>query len=504
MFLFLLITFCKFLIREEDIELLGSVIRYKSSESTSPENLSLEDAFKGNDSISFFYNFFVKSFQEENRLSGLLDMACSGEVLKYVYTSNVIGDSWLYEDDEVIAHYLVEIGKLCSDEYLNKPHSFSPKVDYYQGDKHLENLKSILIFTKALDKKAINIFFNLLDSRRLNPKDYLDLLISLGRNNILRAYGYLGDIYYYGLGVPKSVDKAMDMYLKGKMGGDPVSYNGIGRILMSSEYEDYGGAKNHFELASMSGVLNETDFRLYELYTNHFFMGDYGKFHLSKAVSMGFLPAIVKDGSDYFSRKDFSSAIIRLSPILDYTRPVIDLQNKANNYFKNKKYYFSLIANLLCVQLGSKSSLNNAIYLLEHHQLLRDQDFILFNLYIKQMREGSNKNLNRIGDCYFYGNGVKQSFKDAFSFYLSSAVLKKTEGILNVSYMYEKGLGVEKSILKSFNYLKKIKVDDQNYLLLFYVYIFFFMRVVIFNKYVLGGFMGIIVIYKVILSNKRT
>lgn len=491
MFFFLRLVLCALMIEEKDLEELSERIRNR---------VDLEE--KPKTPTEFFYRFFSTSFLGKDRVSSLMDLACSGDARKYVYSSNAISNTWVYDEDSEIARLLVEICSVCADDYLSNPYTICPKEDYSKKDVAMDNLESILVLTKALDKKAILIFFNLLDSKKISPGDYIDLLRYLSKKNVHRAFGYLGEIYFYGLGVTKSVDRAMDMYLKGKAFGDPVSYNGIGRILMSSEYEDYGSAKNHFEMASISGILNETDYRLYELYTNHLLMPDYGKFYLSKAMTMGYLPAIYKDGQGYYQRKDFASTIIRLEPILDYSRPVINYQNIANGFLKNKKYLPCLVALLISVELGSRSSLDNAIYLLENHTLLDDQDSILFSLYIRQMREGVNKNLNRIGDCYFYGRGVKQSYTDAFSYYLSSSVYRNTEGIVSVAYMYEKGLGVEKSLIKSFQFLRKIKVDDKNYLLLFYLYIFFFGKVILLNKYILACSISSLVIYRVL--NKYT
>ncbi|KAF9762788.1 Protein sel-1 like protein 2 [Nosema granulosis] len=479
-------------IKEADVEAVSERIKHGRDieEPTTP--------------MEYFYRYFTSSLRGDDRLSGLMDLVCSGNAKKYVYVTNVISSSWLHDKDSKVAEYMVRISSLCADEYLANPYDICPKIDYYKKDMLLENLNHILILAKAMDKKSIMLFFNLLDSKRIYPGDYIDLLKYLSKNNIHRAFGYLGEIYYYGLEVQKSADKAMDMYLKGKAFGDPVSCNGIGRILMSSEYEDYGSAKNHFDLASMSGILNETEYRLYELYTNHLMMPDYGKFYLTKSMSMGFLPAIYKDGLGYFEKKDYASTIIRLEPILDYSRPVIDFQNLAHRFLKNKKYLPCLVALLASVELGSRSSLDNAIYILENHNLLEDQDKILFGLYMRQMREGVNKNLNRIGDCYFYGRGVEQSYVDAFSYYLSSSVLRNTEGIVSVAYMYEKGLGVEKSLWKSFSYIRQIEVDDKNYLLLFYLYIFFFAKVFLFNKYILGFTITSLVIFQVGRKYKKT
>lgn len=331
----------------------------------------------------------------------------------------------------------------------------------------------------TLDKKSLNIFFNYLDIKKIFLGDHIHLLEYLASKNISRAFGYLGEAYFYGINVKKSIDTALDYFLKGKIGGDPISYNGIGKILMSEEYEDFTGAKQHLDVSASNMTINETDYLLYLLFKKHFKMEQYASYYLSRAVSLGYLPAICQDGEDYLKKGDFNSTIVRLSPIVDYDKTVIDYQNKAYKKYNCKEYKQSLLILLLLIEMGSESSLNNAIYLLENFKVLENQEKILFNLYMTQTKY-SFENLNRIGDCYFYGNGVKQSFKNAFSYYLTSASLNYTEGYISLSYMYEKGLGTKRSILKALKSIYNINLDDQNYLLLYYAYVALILKLVIY------------------------
>ena len=48
---------------------------------------------------------------------------------------------------------------------------------------------------------------------------------------------------------------------------------------------------------------------------------------------------------------------------------------------------------------------------------------------------------NKIGDRYFYGDGVEQNYETAFSYYLKAAELNDPEGCYHVAWCYEHGLG---------------------------------------------------------------
>lgn len=52
---------------------------------------------------------------------------------------------------------------------------------------------------------------------------------------------------------------------------------------------------------------------------------------------------------------------------------------------------------------------------------------------------------NEIGDRYFDGDGVEQSYETAFSYYLKAAEMGDAEGFYNLGWCYERGLGTERS-----------------------------------------------------------
>jgi uncharacterized protein len=462
------------------------------------KSMSLVDSV--NTGKDYLLSYFLK------RLSGKLDEECLIDLILtkneknyfgLIYSSYVLNTNEMYDTQENIAKLLLKISKRASGRYLENCYNFRPKVVYKDIKKDNE-LNYIITMVYTLDKKSLNLFFNYLDVKKIFLGDYIPLLEYLAGKNIYRAYGYLGEAYYYGINVKKSIDTALDYFLKGKIGGDPISYNGIGKILMSGEYEDFTSAKQHLDIATSSMTINETDYLLYLLYKKYFKIDQYSNYYLSRAVSLGYLPAICQDGENYIKKGDYNSAIIRLSPIIDYDKTIIDYQNMAYKKFCSKNYKGCLLILLLVIEMGSESSLKNAIYLLENYKILDNQDKFLFDLYIYQTKY-SNENLNRIGDCYFYGRGVLQSYKNAFSYYLTSASMKNTEGLISLSYMYEKGLGTQRDFYKAFSSIQNIILDDDNYLLLYYIYVILFSKILLYS---LANVYALVTIFTGVLAYK--
>jgi hypothetical protein len=162
-------------------------------------------------------------------------------------------------------------------------------------------------------------------------------------------------------------------------------------------------------------------------------------------------------------------SIVYLSVICDYSEDLCKLQEKAEEEFLMKNYKQSLFNLLLACEMGSSHSTHNALYILETHQgLIENQSERIYELNQRLTNMGYKTNLVRMGDCYFYGKGVKQSFKDAFAFYLSASMNNSAEGCYSLSYMYEYGLGCEKSLKDAVKYAIKMSNTENNAYLLFW------------------------------------
>ena len=56
---------------------------------------------------------------------------------------------------------------------------------------------------------------------------------------------------------------------------------------------------------------------------------------------------------------------------------------------------------------------------------------------------------NDLGDCYFYGNGVKQDYNEAVKWYRIAAEQGDAQGQNNLGYVYEHGYGVDQDFKKA-------------------------------------------------------
>lgn len=129
-----------------------------------------------------------------------------------------------------------------------------------------------------------------------------------------------------------------------------------------------------------------------------------------------------------------------------------DKETKANNNFEK--------TNKSCVKCGKN------IYGTQNKLILKRSALIFeFNKKITDM--GYKTNFVNLGDCYFYGIGCEQSYRDAYAFYLSAALKKDSVGFYSLSYLYEKGLGVEKNLIKSLWYL--CMMEEKMYLMIWYL-----------------------------------
>ncbi|WUR05137.1 protein sel-1 like protein [Vairimorpha necatrix] len=445
-----------------------------------------------------------KYFMPENESSTLnendkiLDLLMTDKYMRLVYSSLVLSSDGMYASYFYICNLVVEICRKCYFRYLENGYDFIPKV-YYKNKE--ENYKNLLIMARNRDPKSIKLYFEYLSNKKIDLKGQISLPEYLASKGQAKAFGYLGEAYFYGVGVKKSLDRSLNYFIKGKdLGTDYISYNGIGKILMSNEYKDFHGAKEHFDVIFDSNF-NETNFRLYLLYKNHFKIETYASYYLSRSVSAGYLPAIFIDGRNYYKKKDYKSALIRLEPILEYDETVMDLQNKAYEKYKNRKYMSCLMYLLMTIEMGSESSLENAIYLLENCKITKDEnirdllDIILFRLYLKHEKT-SLSYINRIGDCYYYGKGVKQSYKTAFAYYLTSGSLNNTEGLISLYFAYTQGIGTKKDMMKGYKCIKKIQINDNNYILKLYIYIIFIIRFLL-NSYIIGTVLTCYITYRI-------
>lgn len=72
-----------------------------------------------------------------------------------------------------------------------------------------------------------------------------------------------------------------------------------------------------------------------------------------------------------------------------------------------------------------------------------------FEFFIKAQNEDGDF---FIGECYFYGNGVKRNYEKAISIYEKLVKKSYTHAAMRLGHMYRDGTGVEKNIEKAIEY----------------------------------------------------
>lgn len=501
--------------------------------------------------LDFLISYFIKKNildQKPKKSELILDLVQIPDknLFQLIHASKIMKSNEIWDTEQKLANLLLSIGKRIRNKFIKQPYNFKPKMNF-NLEEESGSMKYIKTMIYTGDERSIKIFLAKLDLKMIEKEKYIKEIEYLANKGNFRACGHLGEAYFYGIGKNKSMDRAMQYYLKGKKGNDALSLKGIGKILMSDEYLDFVNAKHHLDASSLYESINETDYLLYIIYKNHFKMENLARRYLSKSVSLGYLPAIYQDGVNYYKKGDINSSLIRLKPILEYDEFILKFQDEAYKEFLDKKYKKSLFLLLIAIEMGAESSIVNAIYLLEKFRPLDKYEkfnlfrfFNLFNRKSKQYLKDANYNgndnmedsninnsnttniisnlnnsillnlyqrnpmsyLNKIGDCYFYGNGINQSYKSAIAYYMLSASKLESEGLVNLSYMYEKGLGVEKDIVKAFRYIRQLNVDDKTYLLVYYVNICFIFRLVVLNVYFLVSFITGLITYKMYNKTK--
>lgn len=67
---------------------------------------------------------------------------------------------------------------------------------------------------------------------------------------------------------------------------------------------------------------------------------------------------------------------------------------------------------------------------------------------IKNAQSGDSEAQYRLGECYYYGNGIEQDYKKAVEWYEKSAEQGYAKAQNNLGFCYGKGYGVEKNLEK--------------------------------------------------------
>ncbi|KAH9411947.1 hypothetical protein HK407_02g03930 [Ordospora pajunii] len=450
--------------------------------------------------LDHFYAYFVKKVfmgKGDEALAAYV-LSNGDEARSMVLGSVAINSGSSDKDLKLAADLLWRESSRVSMKYLRNPHEFAAMDRFESLDKKFlppRAVSNIITMVYSGDEASGRLFLSLLDRKQLLLKDHTQTVVYLAQKGHGRALGYLGEMHYYGIGVEKSLEKAMYFYSKAKEINDAIGMCGVGKVLLSSEYMDRKNARHALARTARFSRFGEIEYLLYLLNSNRLLLN--AEIHMENALRQGYLPAIHMDGMGYYLQGEYANACARYQAVLEYSDLAVELKSMAQNDFAAGRYRQSVIGLLMCAELGSMSCMQNAVYVLERHWLFEKQHEILLWLYMQLLQRGDHEVVNRIGDAYFYGRGVARSYRDALAYYMSAALMNSAEGHYNVGYMYEHGYGVEKSLMSALRHIMRIQSTDEVYLLLFYTYIRLGMKFVIgsvLNRYVVGvcaGWMGI-------------
>lgn len=85
-------------------------------------------------------------------------------------------------------------------------------------------------------------------------------------------------------------------------------------------------------------------------------------------------------------------------------------------------------------------------------KIWREREFQAFK---KRAEAGAPFAMNRLGDCYYYGNGVEENNEKAVEWYRKAAEKDDAQGLLNWGVCYDNGQGVEENNDEAVKYFRK-------------------------------------------------
>ncbi|MCQ2079262.1 MAG: SEL1-like repeat protein [archaeon] len=82
----------------------------------------------------------------------------------------------------------------------------------------------------------------------------------------------------------------------------------------------------------------------------------------------------------------------------------------------------------------------------------------IWNIYVKAL-EGDPDALNQLGDRYYFGDGVEQSYDEALALYKGACRAGHVEAMYNIGFMYKEGKGVRKDYPKALDLLRRAAIE---------------------------------------------
>lgn len=428
-------------------------------------------------SIDMTYKYFLhKRFRNDSKTGILYLMSSDQEELdSMLLLARVGSDSTVIRVSQTnLVQLFTKLGAHISKKYMeNRYNYYEMPLIYMKNDKEMgDTITNIW----TLDTKIQEKFFWYIYKNKIALADVKTELDFLAKKNNPKAFGMLGDIYFYGLKVPVDRDRALEYYMAGRELNDPHSFIGLGKILAAEPYNDFEGAKDAFDRAIKLNADSEAYYMRYLIHNEEAknIAGENAKLVAKKqgagllyaSAQGGYLPAVYAFSIENIHLNLLDNAIFSFMSITQYAPLILETSKKAIKAYENKEYKKSLLYFLYLSEFKVRQATKNAIYLLENFKLLKNQDAILFDLY-KEMAVKNKKYYLEIGDCYYYGRGVEKSLEYAFAYYMSSSSIVD-ESLYNVAYMYENGQGVPRNLRLAYKNIFRRYTNKSSYLVFFY------------------------------------
>ncbi|KAI5148871.1 SEL1 protein [Enteropsectra breve] len=414
--------------------------------------------------------FLIKRFENDSKRAMFYVLnqdSTNGQILLLLARLSLKKSTLNIADDK--KHNIL---KLLSEEisttYIENKYLFKDVENIRTFDN--KAMRDVLTNIWTKNSTVIKRFFMYLEMGMLSIFDVIEELKFLCQIGEPKAYGLLGDAYYYGNGVTTNIDRAMEYYLAGKIRGDVYSSVGIGRVCQFHEPKDLKRAAEEYAFSAKKQFYGEALYNHYLILKAEGFQKvenlALANGYLKSAASHGYLPAVATYAAELSKSLPAAYTAHSFGSVIGFAPLIMEHARYAFAAYQNKEYKKAVLYYLYLAEFNNETALLNSIYLLENHTLLDNQDEILYGLY-KEASKTHKEYYKKVGDCMYYGRGTKRTRKGAMAYYLSSMAYSD-EGLYNVARMHEYGEGIPKNIRMAMQYIFMEYKSNSSYLVFLY------------------------------------
>lgn len=437
------------------------------------------------ESVDYALKYFIlKRFKNEHEKASLLllDAPENNVFCNLILVRSNDDESHL--DIPIAAKNLIlkEFGAVIADLFLKNKYQFRDLINLERIVSQRE-IRDVLKNVWFGDPWIISKFFVYIETRDIRLENVVKEMKYLSKQRVKQANYFLGLMYLSGIGVEKDSDKALEYFWSSGFEEFPQAYVGIAKVYMEEGHNPMN-AINNLQLALKSGPNPEASYCLYRISRIVRRNGELKDDILKTAAYAGYLPAVYEYGAQLSDQGILDAANVSLNSVMVFHPEVLKYDALAYQCFLAGNYKKALMIYLFLSEFELSYPIKNSIYLLEKYRLIENQDSIMYDIYKKLARTDSKYNMN-VGNYYFAGIGVEQSYLSAFASYLASRKFSE-EGAYNTATMYEHGLGVSRNLYEAKRIIKKYVYRDSSYLVRFYSLLRINLKILIYHHYVVS------------------